>query len=81
MIKKPEIGVMVQQFLYDNGIQMTLTARRNQSMLYIKRSDLISDFLAFLGGIANVFWLCYAKYFPYYLKKLKKFCRIFKKFF
>lgn len=54
IVKKPEIAVMVQEFLYENGIPMTLTARRNQSMLYIKRSELISDFLAFLGANSGV---------------------------
>ena len=45
VIKKPELAVIVQQMLLDYGIPMTLTTRRNQSMLYIKKSELISEFL------------------------------------
>ena len=54
VVKKPEIAVMVQQILYEYGIPMTLTARRSQSMLYIKKSELISEFLAFLGANSGV---------------------------
>lgn len=54
VIKKPELAVIVQQILLDYGIPMTLTTRRNQSMLYIKKSELISEFLAFLGANSGV---------------------------
>lgn len=54
VFKKPEIAVMVQQIVSEYGIPMTLTARRNQSMLYIKKSEIISEFLAFLGANTGV---------------------------
>ncbi len=54
VIKKPEIAVMVSQIISEYGIPMTITTRRNQTMLYIKKSELISEFLAFLGANIGV---------------------------
>ena len=54
VFKKPEIAVITQTILNNVGIETTLTTRRNQSMLYIKKSELISEFLAYLGANSGV---------------------------
>lgn len=54
VFKKPEIAVITKNILDNVGIETTLTTRRNQSMLYIKKSELISEFLAFMGANSGV---------------------------
>lgn len=54
VVKKIEIAQMVKEYLEENGIEMKLTTRRSQLMLYIKKSEQISDFLALLGANSGV---------------------------
>lgn len=54
VFKKPEIAVITKNILDNAGIDTTLTTRRNQTMLYIKKSELISEFLAFMGANSGV---------------------------
>lgn len=52
--KKAEMAVMVSEILLDNGIESKITSRKNQSLLYIKKSETISDFLAYMGANSGV---------------------------
>ena len=54
VFKKPEMALMVHDILENDGIESHLTTRRNQSLLYIKRSETISDFLAYMGANSGV---------------------------
>ena len=54
VLKKPETAVMVQNILASNGIDVKLSNRRGLSLIYIKRSETISDFLAYVGANSGV---------------------------
>ena len=54
LFRKAEIAVIVQNILAQNGIKMKLTTRKNQSLLYLKKSEMISDFLAYVGANSGV---------------------------
>ena len=52
--KKPEMAVMVSQILQENDIETKITSRKNQTMIYIKKSEIISNFLAYMGANSGV---------------------------
>ncbi len=53
-IKKPEILLFAKNILVQNGIEVKITQRRNQYLLYIKKSEDISNMLAFMGANSGV---------------------------
>ena len=52
--KKAETAVIALNILEAEGLTSKLSTRRGQSLLYIKRSEVISDMLAFMGANSGV---------------------------
>ncbi len=55
IFKKIETAFLVLNILKDNDIMATLINKKNQYLLYIKKSEEISKFLAFVGATEAVF--------------------------
>lgn len=52
--KKAELAVVAYNILESEGLTSKLSTRRGQSLLYIKRSEVISEMLAFMGANSGV---------------------------
>ena len=55
MFKKIETANLVKQFLMENDIKCNVIQKKNQYLLYIKKSEEISKFLAYVGANEGVF--------------------------
>lgn len=56
VFRKVEIASLVNKILLENNINSKLTTRKNQTLLYIKKSEEISAFLAFIGASVGVLY-------------------------
>lgn len=54
--KRYDIAFIVQQILGESGIEAGITNRRSSYVIYIKRSEYISNLLAFIGATSGVFY-------------------------
>lgn len=54
--KKYDVAFVVQQILGEKGIDANIITRRDMYVVYIKKSEWISDFLAFIGASSGVFY-------------------------
>lgn len=54
--KKYDMAFIIQQILGERGIDASITTRRGMHVVYIKKSQAISDFLAFIGASSGVFY-------------------------
>lgn len=54
--KRYDLAFVIQQILGEKGIDANIITRRNMYIVYIKKSELISDFLAFIGAASGVFY-------------------------
>ena len=57
IFKKFETASLVLNILKDNYISASITNKKNQYLLYIKKSEEISKFLAFVGATESMFEL------------------------
>ena len=55
MFKKIESANLVKQFLEENDVKSNVIQKKNQYLLYIKKSEEISKFLAYVGATEGVF--------------------------
>lgn len=55
IFKKIETAVLVKQFLSENYINSKIIQKKNQYLLYIKKSEEISSCLAYMGASEGVF--------------------------
>ena len=55
IFKKIETANLVKQFLEQYDIKSSITPKKNQHLLYIKKSEEISKFLAYVGANEGVF--------------------------
>lgn len=55
MFKKMETATLVLDILKENYIQANITNKKNQYLLYIKKAEEISKFLAFIGATESMF--------------------------
>ncbi len=56
LFRKIEIASLVSKILNENNIESKLTTRKNQTLLYIKKSEEISKFLAYIGASVGVLY-------------------------
>ena len=54
--KKYDVAFVVQQILGEKGIDANIIMRRDMYVVYIKKSEWISDFLAYIGASSGVFY-------------------------
>lgn len=54
--KKYDVAFVVQQILGEKGIDANIVNRRGIYITYIKKSEWISDFLAYIGASSGVFY-------------------------
>lgn len=55
-LKRYDLAFVVQQILGEKGIDANIVTRRGSYVVYIKRSEWISEFLAFIGASSGVFY-------------------------
>lgn len=55
-LKRYDVAFVVQQILGEKGIDANIVTRRGSYVVYIKRSEWISEFLAFIGASSGVFY-------------------------
>lgn len=54
LLRKPENAYTVMEILAENGIVTSNITRRNQTLVYIKRSEAISNCIAYMGAYSGV---------------------------
>lgn len=54
--KRYDVAFVIQQILGEKGIDANIITRRGIYVTYIKKSEWISDFLAFIGASSGVFY-------------------------
>ena len=54
LFKKAEIATLCYNILKENNISSQISSRKNQTLLYIKKSEAISDALALMGAYSGV---------------------------
>ena len=54
--KKYDVAFVIQQILGEKGIDANIVNRRGIYITYIKKSEIISDFLAYIGASSGVFY-------------------------
>lgn len=54
--KKYDLAFVIQQILGEKGINANIVSRRGLYITYIKKSEWISEFLAFIGASSGVFY-------------------------
>ena len=55
-LKRYDLAFVIQQILGEKGIEANIVTRRGSYVIYIKRSEWISEFLAFIGASSGVFY-------------------------
>ncbi len=56
IFRKIEVATLVQTFLKENDILATIMNKKNQYLLYIKKAEEVSRFLAYVGANSGVFY-------------------------
>ncbi|MBR2892089.1 MAG: DNA-binding protein WhiA [Bacilli bacterium] len=54
LFRKAESVILVKEILFNNGIEAKVINKNNQYLLYIKKSETISNFLAYVGANSGV---------------------------
>ena len=54
LFRAPEYVILVKEILENNGIDVKVISKKNQYLLYIKKSEIISNFLALVGANSGV---------------------------
>lgn len=55
-LKRYDVAFVVQQILGEKGIDANIVSRRGLYVVYIKKSEMISNFLAYVGASSGVFY-------------------------